>query len=63
MTPFELSRLVRWMDLFQPGPDRADSVIDSLGFRGKRTVNSVPASSDERTSIVPPCALTMRSAM
>jgi len=38
-------------------------VIDSLGFRGKRTVNSVPASSDERTSIVPPCALTMRSAM
>lgn len=31
--------------------------------RGSRTVNSVPAASDDRTSMEPPCAATMRSAM
>jgi len=31
--------------------------------RGSRTVNRVPASTDERTSMEPPCAAMMRSAM
>lgn len=31
--------------------------------RGSRTVNVVPASSLDSTSMRPPCALTMRSAM
>jgi hypothetical protein len=44
-------------------PNRSGAATLRPGHRGNRTVNAVPSSTEELTSIVPPCALTMRSAI